>query len=353
MLYPACRPACAGSCTQIDVHDSHRPPGVDRNVSRNVDRGIDRNVDRDVDQYVDQSVVQNVDRKDRGKGMRPVVAALAASFVLVAGSACSDGGAGAGSSGSADESAGRTTLADSTLDAWIERAGGLAAWDSVRTLRYTVTTALYDSTGAVDWVRPRRVAIRKTADGFVSRIERPEGEGLYVQAFAGDTGWATLNDHPLPPDHPAVRETEYVGRDVYYWIGLPYKLRDPGVNAGARRFEAGGAPLLTRDRGGVEVRVTFGEQIGQHPGDRYFYYFLDDDPFPEEAHYIEEGGDSRNRMQWRDFRDQGPITYVGTRHYENESRVPTKQLRIDDVVVNPELPDGLFRPPETTDGRAR
>ena len=281
--------------------------------------------------------------------MRSVIAAVVASGLLAGAAGCGDRSAGDAGQASAEQggpSSAAASLADSTLDAWIDRAGGLAAWDSVRTLRYTVTTALYDSTGTVDWVRPRRVGIRKTADGFMSRIERPEGEGLYVQTFTGDTGWATLNDHPLPPDDPATEEVEYVGRDVYYWIGLPYKLRDPGVNAEGRRFEAGEAPLLTRGEGGVEVRITFGQQIGQHPGDRYFYYFLDGDPFPEEVHYIEEGGDSRSRMQWRDFRDQAPITYVGTRHYEDEDRVPTKQLRIDDVVINPALPDGLFAPPE-------
>lgn len=283
--------------------------------------------------------------------MRSLLAVVLASALAVGVPACAGDGPGGGSEGAGASD--RASLADSTLGAWIDRAGGLAAWDSVRTLRYTVTTALYDSTGTVDWVRPRMVEIRKTPDGFMSRIERPEGEGLYVQAFTGDTGWATLNDHPLPPDHAAVEETEYVGRDVYYWIGLPYKLRDPGVNAEARRFEAGDAPLLTRGQGGVEVRITFGEQVGQHPGDRYFYYFLDGDPFPEEAHYIAEGSDNRNRMQWRDFRDQEPITYVGTRHYENEDRVPTKQLRIDDVVINPELPDGLFRAPDASGRTAR
>jgi len=282
--------------------------------------------------------------------MRSVIAAVVASGLVAGAAGCGDGGDRSGSAegaGQADARQGAAaSLADSTLDAWIRRAGGLAAWDSVRTLRYTVTTALYDSTGTVDWVRPRRVGIKKTPEGFMSRIERPEGEGLYVQTFTGDTGWATLNDRPLPPDDPAAEEVEYVGRDVYYWIGLPYKLRDPGVNAEARRFEAGDEPLLTRGEGGIEVRITFGEQIGQHPGDQYFYYFLDEDPFPEEVHYIEQGSDSRNRMQWRRFRDQAPITYVGTRHYEDEDRVPTKQLRIDDVVINPRLPDSLFAPPE-------
>lgn len=285
--------------------------------------------------------------------MRSVLAGALASF-LAAGVACGEPqmSGTSGEDASSGASAAQATLADSTLGAWIERAGGLTAWDSVRTLRYTVTTALYDSTGTVNWVRPRRVEIAKTPRGFMSRIERPEGEGLYVQTFAGDTGWATLNDHPLPPDHAAVRETEYVGRDVYYWIGLPYKLRDPGVNADARRLSAGGAPLLSSSgQGGVEVRITFGERVGQHPGDRYFYYFLDGNPFPEEVHYVEQGSERRSRMLWRGFRDQGPITYVGVRHYENSEGVPTKQLRIDDVVINPELPDGLFVPPTERSGR--
>lgn len=283
--------------------------------------------------------------------MRSLLAVVLASALAVGVPGCAEDGTGGGSQDAGASE--RASLADSTLGAWLDRAGGLPAWDSVRTLRYTVTTALYDSTGAVDWVRPRRVGIKKTGGGFMSRIERPEGEGLYVQAFTGDTGWATLNDHPLPPDHAASEETEYVGRDVYYWIGLPYKLRDPGVNAEGRRFEAGGAPLLAGEEGGVEVRITFGGQVGQHPGDRYFYYFLDEDPFPEEVHYIEQGSDSRARMQWRNFRDQGPITYVGVRHYENEDRVPTKQLRIDDVVINPGLPDSLFRAPESPARTAR
>ena len=74
-------------------------------------------------------------------------------------------------------------------------------------------------------MRPRRVELRKTGAGEQSRIERPEAEGLYVQVFTGDGMWATLNDAPLEPDHPAVVESEYVGRDVFYWFGLPSKTR--------------------------------------------------------------------------------------------------------------------------------
>jgi hypothetical protein len=241
-----------------------------------------------------------------------------------------------GSGGRTDTRALEEVQADSIVDAWISAAGGLEAWHDVTTLRYTVTTVWYDSTGGIRRMRPRRVTLRKTTAGEQSRIERPEAEGLYVQVFA-DQNWATLNDARLPQDHPAAAEVEYVGRDVFYWIGLPYKLRDPGVNRRATQLE----------QGGWEVLVTFGAGVGVHSGDRYFYYFEDEDPFPEEVHYIEEGREEkdRNRTEWSAFQRADPITYVGRRLWRNALGVPTKELRIHDVWVNPDLPDELFQPP--------
>lgn len=264
-----------------------------------------------------------------------------AAALAVAGAACGSSGpeADAGGEGSAPDD-GVDTVADSAVGAWIEAAGGMDAWRSVESLRYTVTTVWYDSTGRVRRMRPRRIEIEKTRSGFRSRIERPEAEGLYVQVFTGDTAWATLNGHPLPPDHPAAEESEYVGRDVYYWIGLPYKLRDPGVDLSA-------SPL---PGGGTEVRVTFGGGVGEHPGDRYFYAFADEDPFPERVDYIEQGSDSRTHTVWRGFAEAGPLTYVVTRRYPDADGTPTMELRIDDVQIDPALPDSLFRPPRADGG---
>ena len=247
------------------------------------------------------------------------------------------GGGGGPDADRPEEERRTASRADSAVTAWIRAAGGGSAWDSVRTLRYTVNTVLYDSAGDVRWMRPRRVEIERTATGFRSRIERPEAEGLYVQVFTGDTAWATLNGRPLPPDHPAASESEYVGRDVYYWIGLPWKLQDPGVNLDARALPADS---------GLEVTVTFGSDVGQHPGDRYYYRFLDADPWPEQVHYRSQGAEDRTRTIWRDFTRAGPIAYVGVRRYVDAGGQRTKELRIDDVWVNPPLEDSLFRPPE-------
>lgn len=245
-----------------------------------------------------------------------------------------------GDAPSSDASAARgpdRILADSLIGAWLDAAGGLAAWNGVESARYTITTVWFDSVGAIRRMRPRRVEMRKTGGVEQARVERPEAEGLYVQTWTGTESWATLNDVPLPTDSKEVGETEYVGRDVVYWFGLPYKLFDPGVNRRA----------VALDGGGYEVRVTFGDDVGAHPGDQYFYYFTDPDPFPEEVHYIEQGRseEDRNRTVWSGFGTVGSFTYVVSRTWIGGAGLPTKELRVDDVQLNPALSDSLFRPP--------
>ncbi len=219
--------------------------------------------------------------------------------------------------------------ADQLVDTWIDAAGGPRAWREVDDLRYTVTTVWFDSTGTEVRRRPRFVWGKK--DPQRARIERDEPEGHYVQAHDGvGTIWATLDGQMLSDTTKAAREVLYVTGDVMYWIGLPYKLRDPGVNLDYVATDSVGFP---------GVRVTFGEGIGQHSGDQYFYYFADGSPFPVEVHYIEEGSSNVNRMKWSDFQRAGPITYVGTRTYYDQRGVTRKQLIISDVITNPGLPE--------------
>ncbi len=227
--------------------------------------------------------------------------------------------------------------ADQLIDAWIVASGGVDAWKQVNDLRYTVTTVWFDSTETEVRRRPRFVWGKKSPQR--ARIERDEAEGHYVQAHDGQgTAWATLSGELLPSTHKAAEEVLYVGGDVMYWIGLPYKLRDPGVNL----------TYIPRDSTGLEgVMVSFGEGIGLHSGDRYFYYFGDDSPFPVEVHYIEEGKTNVSRTRWSDFKPAGPILYVENRTWYNDQGRRTKQLIISDVQINPGVDDSLFTPPGT------
>lgn len=285
-------------------------------------------------------------------GARPAAWAPGAVLGLALLAACGDGPPSEGAERDAAGAEGRmagadggppdrpAAVADSLVDAWIRAAGGLEAWRSLGAARFTVTTVWYDEAGAVERMRPRRVTFRRTARAEQARIERPEAEGLYVQVFTGDTAWATLNGRPLSPDDPAAAEAEYVGRDVVYWFGLPHKLRDPGVRLAARPLPGGGH----------EVEVRFEEEVGANPGDRYFYRFRPGDPFPDEVHYIEQGRESRNRTRWSDYREAGPLTYVGTRLWVDEDGARLRALRIHDVVLEPALADSLFAPPDRPGG---
>ena len=227
----------------------------------------------------------------------------------------------------------RDARAEAFVNRWIEAAGGARIWDSVRDLRYTITTVWYDSSGAEARRRPRYVWIRKDRAGFRVRVERTEPEGKYIQIW-NRTQRAWLNGVALPDTAKAVSEVQYVAGDLTYWIGLPWKLRDPGVN------------LAYAKEGDVDVvHVTFGTGVGLHDGDRFWYYWRDaSSPFPTEVHYIEQGRTEANRQRvtFTDLQRRGPATCVGRRTTKNAHGMPVRALILSDVIVNRGISDSMF-----------
>lgn len=228
----------------------------------------------------------------------------------------------------------RDPAAAALVTGWIEAAGGPRIWDTVRNLRYTITTVWYDSTGKEVRRRPRFVWIKKTSEGFRVRVERTEAEGKYVQIW-NRAARATLNGVALPDTARAVREVEYVARELSYWVGLPWKLRDPGVN------------LVLQSDGAVDVvHVTFGTGVGLHDRDRFWYYWRDrNSPFPTEVHYIEQGfaEADRRRVLLRDPQRLGPGVFFTRRTMTNAHGVAVRDLILSDVVVNRGIAESVFR----------
>jgi hypothetical protein len=228
----------------------------------------------------------------------------------------------------------RDERAEARITRWIDAAGGPRLWDNVRDLQYTVTTAWYDTTGNETRRRPRYVWIRKVENGFRVRVERTEAEGKYIQIW-NNGARASLNGVALPDSARAVREVEYVAGDLTYWIGLPWKLRDPGVNL-----------ELQSEPNADVVHVTFGEGVGKHDGDRFWYYWHDrNSPFPTEVHYIEEGFSDadRRRVGLSELRSIGPGKYFSVRTVKSAHGMPVRALIVSDVVVNRGIRDSVFR----------
>jgi hypothetical protein len=248
-------------------------------------------------------------------------------------------------------------VADSLIGAWIDAVGGMSTYERFTSASFTVTTTLYDTlTGRVKRSRPRYAHIQKTPRGEATRVERWEGDRFIQQGFDGrGPAWAALAGILLPDTAKDATEALYVARDLFYWLGLPFKLRDPGVyvrylglvtRPGAAGEGEHGSPSLAADGRYHGVGVSFGEGVGEHQ-DTWTYYFAPGHPFPHEVTYVEEGKTNVNRLLWGPTERGGEIRYpsVVRRDWITASGKRTKALVISDVTINDDVPIERFERP--------
>ena len=243
------------------------------------------------------------------------------------------GGELAAQAGSGPDSADPEAMA--LVDAWIEALGGMETYSKLYSARYTFTTELYDpESGRMRRARPRYVTLARTAMGELARIDRWEGDDYIQQGFDGVTDWAYRNGELLEPGDRDKDEVRYVSGDVNYWLGLPFKLRDPGVHLSYEGRDA---------EGRHDMVVTFGEGVGS---DIWHYYFVDGQTWPAEVTYSSGGRGRPQRNLWKDLRTGDGYHYVGRRvHIDTEGRM-WKVLRMSDVEINPaDLDMAVFERP--------
>ncbi len=246
--------------------------------------------------------------------------------------------------------------ADSLVGVWIDALGGMNMYHDFQSASFTVTTVLYDTlSGREKRSRPRYVWIKKGPHGEETRVERWETGGLIQQGFNGrDQAWAAVEGTLLPDSAKDAREALYVSRDLFYWFGLPFKLRDPGVFLEYRgmselpgRAWTNAASSTASGRLYHAVGVSFGEGVGEHQ-DVFVYYFAPGRASPVEVTYVEEGRQNLSRLMWGEtVRAKGslPYPYVARRDWLTLSGKLTKALVISDVVINPDVPQSRFEKP--------
>lgn len=228
-------------------------------------------------------------------------------------------------------------MAQTLVDRWISSVGGMETFWGLQSAEFTLTTEMYDaSTGRLRRTRPRYVSVSRTESGEAARIERWEGDDFIVQRFDGGDGvWATMNGEVLSPGDKDHDETVYVSRDVFYWIRLPFKLKDPGVFLHYDGVD---------DEGLHKVRVTFGENVGEHD-DTWFYTFKDGQTLPVQIAYREEGRENINLTRWDDIQEVGGYMFAGRRISVNDRGEITKIIVTSDFVLNPDIDQSRFRLP--------
>lgn len=267
---------------------------------------------------------------------------LAAVLLVVAPGTSGTGGAAhgqtpdAGQDDAGQDDAGHDPAAEALVDRWIEALGGMETYWSLRSASYTLTTRLYDpSTGRLRRARPRYVTLARLDTGEAARVERWEGDDFIQHGFDGQAEWAVMNGEPLGPGDKDWDEARYVARDVFYWIGLPFKLKDPGVFLHHDGLDADGRQV---------VRVTFGDGVGEHD-DTWFYAFEEGRAMPTSIGYREEGRTNVSRTYWEDVREVDGYVFAGRRVHVNADGRVWKVLETKDFVLNPEVDARVFRNP--------
>ncbi len=122
-----------------------------------------------------------------------------------------------------------------------------------------------------------------------------------------------------------------------YWLLMPYKWRDPGVNLEYLGEE-------THDDGTWQVlHLSFGD-VGLTPGDQYWAYVDDRAPhLMRKWQYHLQGQDSKGVVfHWENWQETDAGIRIATERVPAEGNV---RIRFPEVATSRDVPDELFEPP--------
>lgn len=213
----------------------------------------------------------------------------------------------------------------------MQALGGKEAWDATRFLRFTFAgrrTHHWDK-----WSGRHRL------EG-----QSPEGQKYVVlHDLNSREGEVWLDGQKAEADAAKEWLDRAYGAWINdtYWLLMPYKLQDPGVNLtyeGTEQIEG-----MTYDK----LHLTFGN-VGLTPGDEYWAYINRDTHLMDRWAYLLQAGPGQPRApeptvwRWQGWQKYGNILLSPTRAQVTGDR----KLELTDIAVFETLPDSVFTSPE-------
>ena len=121
-----------------------------------------------------------------------------------------------------------------------------------------------------------------------------------------------------------------------YWLLMPYKWRDPGVN-----LEHVGAE--SDDDGDWQVFHLSFDSVGLTPGDQYWVYVSDDPPHlvGKWRYHLQSMDEVGPFIYWRDWQEFGDIMLATQR----EPASPGFRIEFTEIEASRSVPEGVFEPP--------
>ena len=227
------------------------------------------------------------------------------------------------------------------LDRVIVAHGGMDAWVALKDMTFTLTVVSLTPQGEVAGAR---VSLYRLKRHGKARVETVTGDGVLVEGFDGERSWALLHGRRLTEADRLTR-AHFQAVNWWYWMGIPFKLRDPGVVLRER-------PLATFQ--GKPVHVLEATFAVEGPTDRFTYYV---DPVTYHIVLVETdlkpgvwpgvGGRGPGWSTWHDYRAVGPFMMHTKRIFYGNRELTDKRgiLLFGDFQFNTGLPDSLFNSP--------
>jgi hypothetical protein len=223
--------------------------------------------------------------------------------------------------------------ADAIAAGVLDAMGGKAAWDGSRYLHWTFAgrrTHTWDK-----WTGRHRVE-GTTRDG-----ER----FVVLDNLNTHEGSAWINGKPAEGERAKklVDAAYQMWVNDAYWLLMPYKLRDPGVNLGyAGKEDVDGKPY-------DKLTLSFG-QVGLTPGDHYWIWVNRDTHLVDRWAYLlqDQPRDTAPTVWlWQGWKRYGKVMLAPTRVQPDH---PERKLELSDLAVLDLVPETAFTSPEPLTG---
>jgi hypothetical protein len=216
--------------------------------------------------------------------------------------------------------------AQSVADAALKAMGGKQAWDNTHYLHWTFAgrrAHWWDK-----WTGRHRVEWDKEKQHY-----------LVLENINTKEGTAYLDGQKLEGDKAKEALENGYGAWVNdsYWLIMPYKLQDPGVNltyAGEETIDG---------KHYDKLGLTFGK-VGLTPGDHYTAYFNRDTHLMDRWAFVLESmkkEDPPSVWKWEGWQKYGNIMLAPHRNHVGDD----KKLELGDISAPAQLADAVFTSP--------
>lgn len=246
----------------------------------------------------------------------------------------------------------------------VNAAGGMEAWNNLKQGEFTRTHNLYADDG--DLLRTTRETFyfKKTDEGVKLQIKSIGDDGSTVWVGQDSDGyWASRDDVAADPKNTAREEGMMCDSKfcaplcassmAFYRFSMPFKLKDPGINASIMATDQNVAGMNFLKGSGENptlLDISYDPEVGR---DRWRFYVDPQDKLIRKVEYYNKSdmGETRpEEIYWTDHKTEEGITFSHrwTRYWPN-GKVMDEYI-YSNVDFKTPIADGFFERPSTLAG---